>query len=115
MNNRTDELQECYLRRVPVAERNFRYVGPDGRPYRDRRGLARIASFAVPPGWTDVFVSPDPDEELQALCRMLRSRARRSKCAATCDEDRRPCCQTRAMRAARMRRNFAVRAALPAG
>lgn len=74
MSNRTDELQAYYLRRIPVEGGTFRYVWPDGKPYDDHIGLARIASLAVPPAWTDVFVSPDPDEELQAFGRDARRR-----------------------------------------
>ena len=62
MSNRTDELQAYYLRRIPVEGGTFRYVWPDGKPYDEQVGLARIASLAVPPAWTDVFVSPDADE-----------------------------------------------------
>lgn len=74
MSNRTDELQAYYLRRIPVEGGAFRYVWPDGKPYDDHIGLARIASLAVPPAWTDVFVSPDEDEELQAFGRDARRR-----------------------------------------
>jgi DNA topoisomerase-1 len=74
MANRTELLQQRTLRRLPQDGGGFRYVWPDGRPYRDRTGLARIASLAVPPAWTDVHVSPDPDDELQAFGRDARGR-----------------------------------------
>ncbi|WP_332675191.1 DNA topoisomerase IB [Aromatoleum sp.] len=74
MNNRTDALQGSCLRRIPVEGGGFRYAWPDGTPYDEHVGLARIASLAVPPAWTDVFVSPDPDEELQAFGRDARGR-----------------------------------------
>lgn len=74
MPNRTDVLQASYLRRIPLDEGGFRYVWPDGTAYRDPEGLARIVSLAVPPAYTDVFVSPDPDDELQAFGRDARGR-----------------------------------------
>ncbi|ANQ84982.1 DNA topoisomerase IB [Azoarcus olearius] len=65
----TAELQSRYLRREPLAEGGFRYLRPDGRPYRNRAGLARIAALAVPPAYTEVYVSPDPEAALQAFGR----------------------------------------------
>jgi DNA topoisomerase-1 len=49
--------------------RGFRYLGPDGDPVRDRPTLRRIRSLAVPPAWTDVWISPDPLGHLQAVGR----------------------------------------------
>lgn len=74
MSNKTELLQESYLRRLPLDDGGFRYEWPDGRPYDDPEGLARIASLAVPPAYTEVFVSPDPDAELQAFGRDARHR-----------------------------------------
>ena len=47
----------------------FRYFYPDGKPYTDKAGIARIASLAVPPAYQDVYVSPNADAELQAFGR----------------------------------------------
>ncbi|HJV24649.1 MAG TPA: DNA topoisomerase IB [Aromatoleum sp.] len=66
---RTAELQNVYLRREPLPDGGFRYLHPDGRVYRNRADLARIASLAVPPAYTDVYVSPDPEATLQAFGR----------------------------------------------
>jgi DNA topoisomerase I len=66
---RTAELQSFYLRRESLPEGGFRYLHPDGRAYRNRAGLARIASLAVPPAYTEVYVSPDPEATLQAFGR----------------------------------------------
>jgi DNA topoisomerase-1 len=44
----------------------FRYVRADGRVVRDARTLARIATLAVPPGWSDVHVAASPSAEVQA-------------------------------------------------
>ncbi|MEW6422742.1 MAG: DNA topoisomerase IB, partial [Deinococcota bacterium] len=69
MAGRTDLLHEEYLRREGEKPGEFRYFWPNGEAYTDPEGLARIASLAVPPAYTDVYVSPDPDAELQAFGR----------------------------------------------
>jgi DNA topoisomerase-1 len=56
------------------AGRHFRYVAPGGRPVRDPDELRRIRSLAVPPAWTDVWISPDPRGHLQATGRDARRR-----------------------------------------
>jgi DNA topoisomerase I len=70
---RTACLHDRYLRREPVGD-GFCYLRPDGRLYRDRAGLARIAALAVPPAYREVYVSPDPEAELQAFGRDARGR-----------------------------------------
>jgi DNA topoisomerase IB len=52
----------------------FRYVGPDGRPVRDKQALQRIRSLVVPPAWKDVWICPDPRGHLQAVGRDARGR-----------------------------------------
>ncbi|AFD24327.1 DNA topoisomerase IB [Deinococcus gobiensis] len=69
MPSRTDLLAEDYLRREGHDPKKFRYFYPDGRPYRDKAGIARIASLAVPPAYEDVYVAPDADAEVQAFGR----------------------------------------------
>ncbi|WP_424951909.1 DNA topoisomerase IB [Deinococcus sp.] len=69
MTTRTEALQEDYLRREGDKPGEFHYVYPDGREYTGAEGLARIASLAVPPAYREVFVSPDPDAEVQAFGR----------------------------------------------
>src|SRR3954468_18743911 len=44
----------------------FRYIGLTGRPIRGEPALARIRSLVLPPAWTDVHISPDPDRKVQA-------------------------------------------------
>jgi DNA topoisomerase-1 len=56
------------------AGRGFRYLGPDGRAVRDRHTLERIASLAIPPAWTEVWICPDPDGHIQAIGRDARRR-----------------------------------------
>jgi len=54
--------------------RGFRYTGPDGKPVRDKETLARIRSLAIPPAWTDVWISPRPNGHIQATGRDDRGR-----------------------------------------
>jgi DNA topoisomerase-1 len=56
------------------AGRGFSYRDPDGGTIRDTATLARIRSLAVPPAWTDVWISPDPRGHLQATGRDARGR-----------------------------------------
>jgi DNA topoisomerase-1 len=54
--------------------KDFSYVGPDGRPVRDRKQLDRIKAMAVPPAWTDVWICPSPTGHIQAVGRDARGR-----------------------------------------
>jgi DNA topoisomerase-1 len=54
------------IRRVRCGK-SFRYFGPDGRPLRDERTLARIRLLVIPPAWTDVWICPSPNGHLQAF------------------------------------------------
>lgn len=56
---------EGWWRRVGKAPR-FRYIGLTGQPIRGEPSLARIHSLVLPPAWTDVHISPDPDRKVQA-------------------------------------------------
>jgi DNA topoisomerase-1 len=51
-----------------------RFVDSRGRAVRDRTTLARIRSLAIPPAWTDVWISPDADSHLQATGRDAKQR-----------------------------------------
>lgn len=53
---------------------SFAYYTASGRPVRDRDTLARIRSLAIPPAWTHVWISPDPDGHIQATGRDARGR-----------------------------------------
>ena len=46
--------------------RGFVYLRPDGRRIRDAETLARIRGLAIPPAWTDVWISPVPNGHIQA-------------------------------------------------
>jgi DNA topoisomerase I len=48
------------------SKRAFRYVHPNGQAIRDADMLERIESLAIPPAWTDVWISPQPYAKLQA-------------------------------------------------
>jgi DNA topoisomerase-1 len=61
------------IRRIR-AGRGFRYVDPDRRPVRDPGTLERIRRIAIPPAWTDVWISPWPNGHLQATGRDARGR-----------------------------------------
>jgi DNA topoisomerase-1 len=51
------------------ARSGFRYVAPEGQPVRDPADLARIKALAIPPAWTDVWISARSDGHLQATGR----------------------------------------------
>jgi len=61
------------IRREKSGQR-FRYRYPTGKLATEREVLRRIKSLAVPPAWTDVWVSPDPCGHLQATGRDDRGR-----------------------------------------
>ncbi|MFY9928721.1 MAG: DNA topoisomerase IB [Streptosporangiaceae bacterium] len=50
-----------------AAVRGFRYCDPSGAELRDAGTLQRVAALAIPPGWTDVWISPDPLGHIQAI------------------------------------------------
>lgn len=51
------------------AGRGFTYVGVDGNRITDRGQLERIRSLAIPPAWTDVWISPTRRGHIQATGR----------------------------------------------
>ena len=53
-------------RRVGSPDAGFTYLRGDDRPLTGERALARIRSLAIPPAWTAVHISPDPDAKVQA-------------------------------------------------
>ncbi|HEY5925655.1 MAG TPA: hypothetical protein VIV11_28410, partial [Kofleriaceae bacterium] len=54
--------------------KSFTYVTSSGTTVRERTTLARIRSLAIPPAWTHVWISPDPDGHIQATGRDARGR-----------------------------------------
>lgn len=56
---------ERWWRRVGTARRGFRYVGVNGRELTAEDTLQRIRGMVIPPAWTDVHISPDPERKIQ--------------------------------------------------
>jgi DNA topoisomerase I len=56
---------DTWWRRIGSAADGFRYIGLNGRELTARDTLARIRALAIPPAWTDVHISPDPQRKLQ--------------------------------------------------
>jgi DNA topoisomerase-1 len=52
----------------------FRYVDTDGKPVHDAATLKRIRHLAIPPAWTNVWISPHANGHLQATGRDARDR-----------------------------------------
>ena len=53
---------------------NFTYLTPAGKTLRDEGVLDRIRVLAIPPAWSDVWISPDANGHLQATGRDQRGR-----------------------------------------
>ena len=56
------------------ARHGFDYRTPDGELVRDIDALKRIRSLVIPPAWTDVWISANPNGHLQAVGRDARGR-----------------------------------------
>ncbi|HSO48024.1 MAG TPA: DNA topoisomerase IB, partial [Rhizobiaceae bacterium] len=56
------------------AGKGFWYSGPDGRKIEDPVTLSRAKGLAIPPAWTDVWISPDPAGHIQATGRDAKGR-----------------------------------------
>ena len=54
--------------------KGFGYVLPTGGTLRDPEALGRIRALVIPPAWTDVWISPDPEGHIQATGRDARGR-----------------------------------------
>jgi DNA topoisomerase-1 len=67
----TDEMPGIGRRRSGAG---FSYTWPDGRGVDEPEHLARIRALAVPPAWTDVWISPIGNGHLQATGRDARGR-----------------------------------------
>src|SRR5438105_13410798 len=61
------------LRRKRIGK-GFAYLTSGGSPIRDPDTLRRIKRLAIPPAWTDVWISGDPQGHLQATGRDARGR-----------------------------------------
>jgi DNA topoisomerase I len=56
------------------AGKGFVYLTSDGATVRDADTIRRIKRLAIPPAWSDVWISPDPQGHLQATGRDARRR-----------------------------------------
>ncbi|HET7686107.1 MAG TPA: DNA topoisomerase IB [Candidatus Limnocylindria bacterium] len=56
------------------AGRGFTYIGPDGSRITDPERLAWFKRLAIPPAWTDVWISPIRNGHIQATGRDARGR-----------------------------------------
>ncbi len=56
------------------AGSGFTYLTPGGERLDDSRAIARIVALAIPPAWTDVWISSDPDGHIQATGRDQKGR-----------------------------------------
>ena len=56
------------------AGRGFTYLGVDGTRISYERQLERIRALAIPPAWTDVWISPTRRGHIQATGRDARKR-----------------------------------------
>ena len=61
------------IRRIKSG-RGFRYLDPNRRPVTDDSVLDRIRSLAIPPAWTDVWISPIASGHIQATGRDVKGR-----------------------------------------
>src|SRR5207302_8066853 len=48
--------------------------GPEGERITSKAERKRINSLAIPPAWTEVWISPDPEGHIQATARDARGR-----------------------------------------
>lgn len=67
-----DQL-EPGITRKPTSS-GFTYKTPLGESIDDAATLARIKALVIPPAWTDVWISPDPQGHIQAVGRDLKGR-----------------------------------------
>ncbi|MDQ2681086.1 MAG: DNA topoisomerase IB [Candidatus Eremiobacteraeota bacterium] len=60
--------------RRKLAGKHFRFMGIDGKAITDRDEIDRIRKLAIPPAYTDVWISPVPNGHIQATGRDARGR-----------------------------------------
>lgn len=54
--------------------KGFRYFDKNGKPLLEKDHLARIQKLGIPPAWTNVWISPDPNSHLQVSGRDAKFR-----------------------------------------
>lgn len=60
--------------RRKLVGKHFRFSGIDGKPIADRAEIDRIRKLAIPPAYTDVWISPAVNGHIQATGRDARGR-----------------------------------------
>src|SRR5437868_10062852 len=66
------ENQPGYTRKAKNDD--FEYLDTEGKVIRDEQRLLRIKRLAIPPAWTDVWISPSANGHIQATGRDARKR-----------------------------------------
>jgi len=66
------ENQPGYTRKAKNDD--FEYLDTEGKAVRDEQRLLRIKRLAIPPAWTDVWISPSANGHIQATGRDARKR-----------------------------------------
>src|SRR5438477_13219909 len=66
------ENQPGYTRKAKNDD--FEYFDTEGKAIRDEQRLLRIKRLAIPPAWTEVWISPSPNGHIQATGRDARRR-----------------------------------------
>ncbi|MBU1375180.1 MAG: DNA topoisomerase IB [Alphaproteobacteria bacterium] len=66
--------QDPGIRRKAARGPGFNYEDAAGRPLTDETTLDRIRVLAIPPAWTDVWISPKANGHIQATGRDARGR-----------------------------------------
>lgn len=61
------------IRRQATAS-GFRYLDGHGKPIKDEKILGRIRALAIPPAWTNVWISPWENGHIQAVGRDAKGR-----------------------------------------
>ncbi len=61
----------------------FGYISSGGKPVRQVSTVSRIRALAIPPAWTNVWISADPVGHMARRCCCARSRRRRASAAAS--------------------------------
>ncbi len=56
------------------AGKGWIFYSPDGQKITDPAERKRISALVIPPAWTDVWISSDPDGHIQATARDARGR-----------------------------------------
>jgi DNA topoisomerase-1 len=62
------------IRRRRARSHGFNYIDAHGRPVTDEATLDRIRALAIPPAWTDVWISPKANGHIQATGRDMKGR-----------------------------------------